>query len=261
MFCICVPKKGFFTFNCFAKSEKDTFPETPNFSQAPNFETPNQPVDASYDDTNRLSNASFVTCNQGMEDGDLLALNESTTEVEANPKSRPKLNQIGGQSSTISKSTIHSNQTPVGQSINHTPSGQSCINPANVHHQRSLCDFKGEAITFKATTAGILATLTHCIDMMQQREENWKRRLEKEVEKRKKLEEIINSKDHSFSTVGGLGPVPGHRRTLSATSVSSKAQVLGPDYEEGKSRNDPLVTFLNSKLFRKLVQNPCLQLV
>ena len=100
---------------------------------------------------------------------------------------------------------------------------------------KNLCDFKGEAITFKATTAGILATLTHCIDLMQQREENWKRRLEKEVEKRKKLEEIINNRngDHSLSALSSTGYIPGHRRTLSATSVSSKAQVLGPDYEEG----------------------------
>uniref|UniRef100_A0A674HJF5 Ceramide transfer protein n=1 Tax=Taeniopygia guttata TaxID=59729 RepID=A0A674HJF5_TAEGU len=32
-------------------------------------------------------------------------------------------------------------------------------------------DFKGEAITFKATTAGILATLSHCIELMVKREE------------------------------------------------------------------------------------------
>lgn len=40
-------------------------------------------------------------------------------------------------------------------------------------------DFKGEAITFKATTAGILATLSHCIDLMVKREDSWQRRLEK----------------------------------------------------------------------------------
>uniref|UniRef100_A0A673BWL3 Ceramide transfer protein n=1 Tax=Sphaeramia orbicularis TaxID=375764 RepID=A0A673BWL3_9TELE len=41
-------------------------------------------------------------------------------------------------------------------------------------------DFKGEAITFKATTAGILATLSHCIDLMVKREDNWQKRLDKE---------------------------------------------------------------------------------
>lgn len=40
-------------------------------------------------------------------------------------------------------------------------------------------DFKGEAITFKATTAGILATLSHCIDLMAKREDSWQKRLDK----------------------------------------------------------------------------------
>ncbi len=40
-------------------------------------------------------------------------------------------------------------------------------------------DFKGEAITFKATTAGILATLSHCIDLMVKREDSWQKRLDK----------------------------------------------------------------------------------
>ena len=40
-----------------------------------------------------------------------------------------------------------------------------------------------------ATTAGILATLTHCIDLMNQREEQWRRRLEREHTARKNAEE------------------------------------------------------------------------
>ena len=40
-------------------------------------------------------------------------------------------------------------------------------------------DFRGESITFQATTAGILATLQHCIDIMNKREEHWQRRLDK----------------------------------------------------------------------------------
>uniref|UniRef100_A0A672MIP2 Ceramide transfer protein n=1 Tax=Sinocyclocheilus grahami TaxID=75366 RepID=A0A672MIP2_SINGR len=42
-------------------------------------------------------------------------------------------------------------------------------------------DFKGEAITFKATTAGILSTLSHCIDILVKKEESWQRRLDKVV--------------------------------------------------------------------------------
>uniref|UniRef100_A0A915IAP1 Collagen type IV alpha-3-binding protein n=1 Tax=Romanomermis culicivorax TaxID=13658 RepID=A0A915IAP1_ROMCU len=51
-------------------------------------------------------------------------------------------------------------------------------NNHEIQRQR-LMDFKGEALTFKATTAGILSTLQHCIDLMQQRDEAWRRKLEK----------------------------------------------------------------------------------
>ncbi len=40
-------------------------------------------------------------------------------------------------------------------------------------------DFKGEAITFKATTAGIIASMSHCIDLMNKKEEYWKAKFEK----------------------------------------------------------------------------------
>lgn len=58
-----------------------------------------------------------------------------------------------------------------------------------IKHGTNAVDFKGEAITFKATTAGILATLSHCIELMNQREESWKRKLEKEIASRRNLEE------------------------------------------------------------------------
>lgn len=46
-------------------------------------------------------------------------------------------------------------------------------------HAAMAVDFKGEAFTFKATTAGILSNLSHCIDLMHQREETWRKKLEK----------------------------------------------------------------------------------
>uniref|UniRef100_A0A3P9KX85 Ceramide transfer protein n=1 Tax=Oryzias latipes TaxID=8090 RepID=A0A3P9KX85_ORYLA len=73
-------------------------------------------------------------------------------------------------------------------------------------------DFKGEAITFKATTAGILATLTHCIDLMVKREDSWQKRLEKEMEKRRRIEESYKS---------------------ALTELKKKSHFGGPDYEEG----------------------------
>lgn len=60
-----------------------------------------------------------------------------------------------------------------------------------LQHGIHAVDFKGEAITFKATTAGILATLAHCIEIMTQREEQWKRKLEREQLARRRLEEKL----------------------------------------------------------------------
>ena len=40
-------------------------------------------------------------------------------------------------------------------------------------------DFRGEAITFKATTQGVIQVLGHCIDLMNKREEIWKKKLDR----------------------------------------------------------------------------------
>ncbi|XP_074991857.1 ceramide transfer protein-like isoform X6 [Calonectris borealis] len=71
-------------------------------------------------------------------------------------------------------------------------------------------DFKGEAITFKATTAGILATLSHCIELMVKREESWQKRLDKEIEKRRRIEEAYKN---------------------AVTELKKKSHFGGPDYE------------------------------
>ena len=43
----------------------------------------------------------------------------------------------------------------------------------------STVDFKGEAITFKATTAGVISSLSYCIEVMNKREEYWQKKFEK----------------------------------------------------------------------------------
>uniref|UniRef100_A0A3P8XZ39 Ceramide transfer protein n=1 Tax=Esox lucius TaxID=8010 RepID=A0A3P8XZ39_ESOLU len=73
-------------------------------------------------------------------------------------------------------------------------------------------DFKGEAITFKATTAGILSTLSHCIELMVKREDSWQKRLDKELEKRRRVEDAYKS---------------------ALSELKKKSQYGGPDYEEG----------------------------
>jgi len=84
-----------------------------------------------------------------------------------------------------------------------------------LQHGLHAVDFKGEAITFKATTAGILATLQYCIELMGQREEQLKKRLEREQIARRQAEEKC--------------------RQLEAVRGEKEVKVgrAGPDYEEG----------------------------
>lgn len=82
-------------------------------------------------------------------------------------------------------------------------------------------DFKGEAITFKATSEGVLATLQHCVELMVQREDAWRRRWEKEVERKKKVQELYKTLKEQVTMQQGDSPRP---------------RVLihgGPDYEVG----------------------------
>ncbi|KAA0199999.1 hypothetical protein HAZT_HAZT001362, partial [Hyalella azteca] len=56
----------------------------------------------------------------------------------------------------------------------------------------SVLDFKGEALTFKVPSLPcIQQTLAQCVEILSQREEAYKRRLEKEVERRKCAEERV----------------------------------------------------------------------
>lgn len=73
-------------------------------------------------------------------------------------------------------------------------------------------DFRGESFTFKATTAGILETLQHCIDIINKREDHWQRRLDKEIEKRKKAEAAVKT---------------------AVINARKQAFIGGPDFEEG----------------------------
>lgn len=43
----------------------------------------------------------------------------------------------------------------------------------------SNIDFKGEAITFKATTAGVISSLSYCLELLNKREEHWQKKFEK----------------------------------------------------------------------------------
>jgi len=144
----------------------------------------------------------------------------SSTETFTNPPpSNPAISSLTGggtvsghrrtpSSVSAAGSTFSSGGTPKHGATNN-------INPA----AQQAMDFKGEAITFKATTAGILATLGHCIELMNQREEAWHQKLSKEVEKRKKIQELYK------------------QAVIEQSSAPTPASILqlrsGPDYQEG----------------------------
>ena len=47
-------------------------------------------------------------------------------------------------------------------------------------------DLRGEAITFKATTAAIVASLSHCVELISKREDYWQKKMEKVCVHRKR---------------------------------------------------------------------------
>uniref|UniRef100_A0AAQ6A752 Ceramide transfer protein n=1 Tax=Amphiprion ocellaris TaxID=80972 RepID=A0AAQ6A752_AMPOC len=94
---------------------------------------------------------------------------------------------------------------------NNNGSKEKLFPPASPKGMNGI-DFKGEAITFKATTAGILSTLSHCIELMVKREDSWQKRLDKELEKRRRVEDAYKS---------------------AMNELKKKSHYGGPDYEEG----------------------------
>lgn len=58
-------------------------------------------------------------------------------------------------------------------------------------HGLKAVDFKGEAITFRETTSAVLTSLNHCLEIIMSKEDGLKKKLDREVEKRKKVEEEL----------------------------------------------------------------------
>ena len=91
-------------------------------------------------------------------------------------------------------------------------------------HGHHAVDFKGEAITFKATTAGILATLQYCTELMSEREKQLKKKLEREQILRRQAEEKLRNFEESSPKSSGQDGDGMEVRQISRP---------GPDYEEG----------------------------
>ena len=104
----------------------------------------------------------------------------------------PKLHDEGGGGTSNSPLVGHRLATPKGHRRtgsdpfafrqmphNRSPLLRSQGGASTNYHHSSGFDFRGEAITFKATTAGILSSLKYCIDIMNKREEYWQKKFEK----------------------------------------------------------------------------------
>lgn len=71
-----------------------------------------------------------------------------------------------------------------------------------------MVDFKGEALTFRATTAGVLETLAHCIDLVTRMEDSWRKKLDREVERRRKAETLAKSALEQLQIIRTTHPGP-----------------------------------------------------
>jgi len=82
-------------------------------------------------------------------------------------------------------------------------------------HAGMAIDFKGEALTFKATTDGVIHNLAFSIELIQKREDVWRMKYDRELERRKKYQELCARISHDKATAFGSPDVEeGPRSTL-----------------------------------------------
>ncbi|XP_068148403.1 ceramide transfer protein [Drosophila tropicalis] len=88
-------------------------------------------------------------------------------------------------------------------------------------------DFKGESITFRATTSGVLTTLQHCLGIISENDESWKRKLEREIDKRRRSEEL-------------------NKKLKDEMEKMKRLSYPGPDFEEGPHSTLPEDEFFDA---------------
>ncbi|XP_030372401.1 collagen type IV alpha-3-binding protein isoform X2 [Scaptodrosophila lebanonensis] len=88
-------------------------------------------------------------------------------------------------------------------------------------------DFKGESITFRATTSGVLSTLQHCLEIIAESDESWKRKLEREIDKRRRAEEQ-------------------NKKFKEEIEKLKRLSYPGPDFEEGPHSTLPEDEFFDA---------------
>lgn len=88
-------------------------------------------------------------------------------------------------------SSILSEQISTIQRYFDTCAASGSVQNLDNEHGFNSVDFKGEAITFRETSSGLMVTLNYCLDIVTHKEDQLKKKLDKEFEKRKKLEEEL----------------------------------------------------------------------
>lgn len=90
-------------------------------------------------------------------------------------------------------------------------------------------DFKGEAITFKTTTAAVIDTLAHCAELVAQREESWRKRLEREKERRKHSEILAQKYFEQMQKTRNVHPGPDLEVSLVYLSLYMYSYIILPN--------------------------------
>jgi len=70
-------------------------------------------------------------------------------------------------------------QLAAGRGFSRSHTSHFTIGAASSPVDLSQVDVRGEAVTFKATTAAIISSLSHCLDALQKREDYWQKKFEK----------------------------------------------------------------------------------
>ncbi|OQR74428.1 collagen type IV alpha-3-binding protein-like [Tropilaelaps mercedesae] len=104
----------------------------------------------------------------------------------------------------------------------------------------SSVDVRGEAMTFKATGQALLAACAQCVELVSQHEDIWRRKLEREVERRKRAEAAlpVGGGMVAGAQIGGLdassaGPAGGTGMTSALGKRPSLININCPDMVEG----------------------------
>lgn len=97
-------------------------------------------------------------------------------------------------------------------------------------------DFRGESHMFKATTAGILTNLSHTIELMSQHEDRWRKRLEREFERRRRLEETQRAMAQELIQLRHMIGMNAINSSLLSTRSSSNQAAPGSPRRLGHAR-------------------------